>query len=164
LILCLTVLSQWILIVSIPSAAAWWPSLDDWRYNFRHLYPAPVYRPLILAPIWGRWAILVAATVGCTAKYSDGQTVEFCRAMHPARLLRHSIIPFAITSIYLSREGNYLTGIIVGLIVFFCTYVISVIMARRGGGQTRQSLYAVGEIGQLAFLALYRAFWPLIHG
>ena len=35
---------------------------------------------------------------------------------------------------------------------------------RRGGGQTKQSLFAAGQVAQLAFLAIYRAFWPLIHG
>jgi len=164
LTLCLPTLSQWVLIASLPVASSWWPSYDDWRYHFRHLYPAALYRPLVLAPIWGRWAILLAATIGRTAKYADRQTVELCGEMRPGRLMRHTLFPFAITSIFLSRGGNYLTGIIVGLLVFGFTYVVIMVMARRGGGQTRQSLYAVGEIGQLAFLAMYRAFWPLIHG
>lgn len=163
LILCLTVLSQWVLIASIPPTSSWWPPYDDWRYPLRHLYPAALYRPLVLAPVWGRWAILLAATIGRTAKYADRQTVALCRTMRPTRLILHTLFPFAITSILLSKRGNYVTGIMVGLLVFGFTYVVSLIMARRGGGQTRQSLYAVGEIGQLAFLAVYRAVWPLIH-
>ncbi|MEK6644066.1 MAG: adenosylcobinamide-GDP ribazoletransferase [Planctomycetota bacterium] len=164
LALALTVLSSWVLIASIPPFSGWWPPPDDWRYPFRHVYPAPIYRSLVLAPIWGRWAILLAGTVGRTAKYADTQTVALCRSLTPGRLLVHTLFPMAITSVYLSRDGNYLTGIIVGISVFITAYVPSVIMARRGGGQTRQSLYAVGQLAQLAFLAMYRAFWPLIHG
>lgn len=164
LALVLSVLSLWVFIASIPPTSGWWPPPDDWRYPLRHLYPAPIYRSLVLAPIWGRWAILLAGTVGRTAKYADDQTVALCRPLAPGRLLLHTIFPMTITSAYLSRDGNYLTGIIVGMIVFLAAYVPSVVMARRGGGQTRQSLYAVGLVGQLTFLAAYRAFWPLVHG
>lgn len=164
LALVLSVLSLWVFIASIPPTSGWWPPPGDWRYPLRHLYPAPIYRSLVLAPIWGRWAILLAGTVGRTAKYSDDQTVVLCRPLTPGRLLLHTIFPMTITSAYLSRDGNYLTGIIAGMIVFLAAYVPSVVMARRGGGQTRQSLYAVGLVGQLAFLAAYRAFWPLVHG
>ena len=56
------------------------------------------------------------------------------------------------------------TGVVLAMVVFAVTYVVSVVMARRGGGQTRQSLFAAGQIAQLTCLALYRGFWPLIHG
>ena len=164
LVLCLTVLASWVLIVSIPPVSPWWPSYDDWRYHFRRFYAAPVYRPLLLAPLWGRWSILLAATVGRTLPSADRATQALAAAMRPGKLLALAMVPLALTSIYMSRERNYVTGIIVGLLVFVVTYLVSVIMARRGGGQTRQSLYAAGQIGQLAFLGLYRLFWPLIHG
>jgi cobalamin synthase len=164
LVLCLTVLTSWVLIVSIPPISPWWPSYDDWRYHLRRFYAAPVYRPLLLAPLWGRWAILLAATVGRMLPSADRATHALAAAMRPGKLLALAIPPLALTSIYMSRGGNYVTGIIVGLLVFVVAYLVSVIMARRGGGQTRQSLYAVGQIGQLAFLAMYRLFWPLIHG
>jgi len=163
LTLCLTVLCEWVLIVSVPAISPWWPSIDDWRHHFSFLYPAPVYRPLLLAPLWGRWAILLAATVGRTARHADAETMAFCSAMSPGRLLRHAILPLAVTSIYLSRDGNLLIGVVVGLLVFALTYLICVAMARRGGGQTRQTLFAAAQFAQLVFLALYRAFWPLIH-
>ncbi|HUN80430.1 MAG TPA: adenosylcobinamide-GDP ribazoletransferase [Phycisphaerae bacterium] len=164
LILCLTVLASWVLIVSIPAISPWWPSYDDWRYHLRRFYAAPVYRPLLLAPLWGRWTILMAATIGRTLPTADRATQALCSAMRPGKLLYLAIVPLSLTSIYMSRERNYVTGIIVGLLVFVITYLVSVVMARRGGGQTRQSLYAAGQIGQLAFLGLYRLFWPLIHG
>lgn len=164
LVLCLTVLSEWVLIASIRDDAAWWPSLKDWRSHFSFMYPAPIYRPLLLAPIWGRWGMLLAASVGRTARGADDATVAFCESMRPARMLRHAVLPVALTAIYFSREGNFFIGLIMALIVFAATYLVAVIMAQRGGGQSRQSIFAAGQTAQLAFLAVCRAMWPLIYG
>lgn len=163
LALILVVLSQWVLIASIPVVAAWWPTMG-WRTHFNFMYPAPVYRPLLLAPIWGRWGLLAAACVGRTARHADAETVALCRGMRPNMLLRSAILPLALSAIYFARDGNLLLGVIAGLLVFGITYLAAVLMARRGGGQTRQSLYAAAQVAQLVFLAVYRALWPLIHG
>lgn len=163
LALMLTVLSQFVFIVSVPKALGWWPD-DDWRAYFNFLYPQPIYRPLILAPIWGRWAILLAATIGRPGHDADPATVALCRSMHPARLLRQAVVPMVLTMIYCSRSQNFLIGVVIGLLVFGVTYLVSVAMSRRGGGQTRQTLFAAAQIAQLSFLVLYRAFWSHIHG
>ncbi len=160
----LTVLSQWALIVSIPTVSPWWPGENDWRRMFAFMYPAPIYRPLILAPLWGRWALLLAAGIGRTARGCDPQLDALAASIRPGRLLRYTILPMSLTAIYCSRDQNLLLGGIIGLLVFGVTYLVSVIMARRGGGQSRHTVYAAGQIAQLSFLALYRAFWPLMHG
>jgi hypothetical protein len=162
LVLCLTILTEFCLILTIQKGEGWWPAVDDWRSYFNFMYPRPIFRPLLLAPIWGRWGILLAATIGKTSRQADAETNAINRAMSPGRLLKHSIIPFLLTAIYCSRSRNYLTGVLIGMLVFGATYLIAVAMARRGGGQSRQSLYAAGQIAQLAFLAIYRACWRLI--
>jgi hypothetical protein len=164
LALCLTVLSQWALIASVPTINPWYPMPQDWRSWFSFMYPAPIYRPLILAPLWGRWAILLAASIGCVGKYADEQIVSLSTSLRPGRLLRHSLIPLILTAIYCSRDQNFLTGAIIGLLVFAMTYVVTVLLSRRGGGQSRQSIYAAAQIAQLSFLLFYRAFWRQIHG
>lgn len=164
LVLILVILSEWVLIATIPMRAPWWPSQDDWRHYFNFMYPEPLYRPLILAPIWGRWGILLGATVGKTAEGADAATASISAAMRPARLLRHAALPLVLTAIYFSRGQNFLIGVILGLLVFAASYFVSFLIAWRGGGQTRQSLFASGQIAQLAFLAAYRCFWPIIHG
>jgi len=164
LFLILTVFSLWVLIVSIRDRAGWWPSESDPRHYFNFLYPRPIFRPLLLAPIWGRWGILLAVTIGRTAHHADQATIALVQAMSPGRLLRQALLPMILTSVYFSREHNRLLGVIMAMMVFGIAFLISVIMARRGGGQTRQSVFASGMIAQLAFLAIYRAFWPLIHG
>lgn len=164
LVLSLIVLAEWVLIAGIQVTPAWWPTPDDWRHYFNFMYPQPIYRPLLLAPIWGRWGILLGATIGRTARHADTETLAIVDAMRPTRLLRHTLLPVALTIIYCSRSSNFLTGLLVSILVFAMTYFVSVAMARRGGGQTRQSLYAVGLMAQLSFLAIYRALWRLIEG
>lgn len=163
LALCLLILVQFTLILSIPNETPWWPS-SDWRARFNFLYPAPIYRPLILAPLWGRWGMLVAACVGRSARTADPDIAAFASAVRPIHLLAHAVLPLVLSAIYCAREGNFLVGIKLGLLVFGVTYLASVGMARRGGGQTRYSIYAAAQIAQLAALAIHRAFWAEIHG
>jgi hypothetical protein len=164
LMLCLTVLAQWVLIASVPTINPWYPMPQDWRSWFSFMYPAPIYRPLILAPLWGRWALLLAAGVGCMGKYADTQIVALSATLRPGRILKNAIIPLSLTAIYCSRDQNLLTGVIIGLLVFATTYAVAVLLARRGAGQSRQSLYAAAQFAQLSFLLFYRAFWRQIHG
>ncbi|MFO0973389.1 MAG: adenosylcobinamide-GDP ribazoletransferase [Phycisphaerae bacterium] len=163
LILGLLLLAFWALLVSVPVVNPWWPEPEDWRSKFNWLYPRPIYRHLLLAPLWGRWGVLLAACLGRTARRTDATTQAFCRAASPARLLRHSILPVSLTCIYFSRERNFLIGAVIGLAVLACSYLASVTLARRLGGQSRTTLLATGQIAQLAFLALYRAMWKTIY-
>ncbi|MFQ5411589.1 MAG: hypothetical protein ACE5EC_04805, partial [Phycisphaerae bacterium] len=133
LVLCLTVLTQYVLILSIQDARPWWPSPDDWRYHFNFMYPRPIFRPLLLAPIWGRWGILLAGAVGRTAHAADAETRAVNRAMRPGRLLLHALVPLALTAIYCSRSRNIFIGLIIGLIVFAVTFAISVAFVWRSG-------------------------------
>jgi len=164
LTLALTVLCQWVLVVSIPDVQTWWPMEADWRHYFNFLYPRAIFRPLILAPLWGRWGLLLAATIGRTTRHADGDTVALAGAMRPSRLLWQSILPVALTAIYCSREHNRFIGVVLAMLVFAATFVVAFAMGQRGGGQTRQSLCAAGQVSQLAFLTFYRAFWQTIHG
>lgn len=163
LVLCLSILAEFVFILSLPAEGGWWPQREGWKRYLNLMYPQPIYQPLLLAPIWGRWAILLAATIGRTAHGADATTVALCSEMTTRRLLRRTIIPLVLTAFYCGRSHNYMMGVIVALIVFCAAYLVSVVMAVRGGGQTRQSLYASGLVGQLAFLAVYRALWRFIH-
>ncbi len=163
LMLVLIVLTQFGMIASLRNYNPWWPPNDDWRHYFNFLYPNPIYRPLLLAPLWGRWAILLAACIGRTAERADPDVVAISRAMTPGRLLRHAILPLLLSCIYFSRERNFLIGAVIALVVFAVSYVACVLMARQLGGQTRTTLLATGQVAQIVFLATYRAMWPQIY-
>ncbi len=163
-VLVLILLTQFALILSVRATPGWWPPPEDWRSHFNFMYPHPIYRPLLLAPIWGRWGILVAATIGRTAPHADARTTALNKSMTPGRLLLHAVVPILLTAIYCSRSRNYMTGLLIGLIVFGVTYVAAVTFARRGDGQTRQSIFASGQVAQLAFLVIYLGFWRQMDG
>lgn len=156
-------MTQWALIVSIPHWSPWWPTPDDWRSTFNFLYPRPIYRPLLLAPLWGRWALLLAASVGRTANHADPLTAAVCASATPSRVLRNAIAPLLLSCIYFSRERNFLIGGLIGLGVLAISYLTAVILSIRCGGQTRTTIFATGQIAQLAFLAIYRAAWGYIY-
>ncbi len=162
LVLCLVILSEFALILSIQQREGWWPAPDDWRSYFNFMYPRPIYRPLLLAPLWGRWGLLLAATIGNTGPTADGQIVAINRSMTPGRFLKHALLPLVLTAVYCSRSRNIFTGLLIGILVFAVTYLVTVAFVRRGGGQTRQTLFAAAQVSQLAFLAIYRACWRLI--
>ena len=163
LALCLIILTEFVLILSIRPETPWWPS-TGWRSHFNWLYPAPIYRPLILAPLWGRWGMIVAACVGRTGCNTEPEVRAFVASSRPLHLLTHAILPIVLSVIYCAKGGNYFIGLKLGLLVFGVTYLASVIMARRGEGQTRYSLYAAAQIAQIASLAVHRALWSEIHG
>ncbi|MCL2330465.1 MAG: hypothetical protein FWC56_04085, partial [Phycisphaerae bacterium] len=56
----LVVLVKYSLLISLPKGEVVWSA--DWREKLGLLYPSVIYRPLILMPIWGRWAVLLALT------------------------------------------------------------------------------------------------------
>lgn len=53
------------LLAALPTGAVPWPA--DWRENLRFFYPYVIYRPLVLMPLWGRWAVLLAGNIGRVA-------------------------------------------------------------------------------------------------
>src|SRR5262249_3081385 len=130
---------------------------------FNFLYPKPIYRPLLLAPLWGRWGIVMAACIGRTADAADPAVVALCRQMTPGRLLRQAVLPLSLSCLYFSREVDFLIGAVIALVVFGLSYVACVVMARRLGGQTRTTLLATGQVAQIVFLATYRAMGLQIH-
>lgn len=55
-------------------------------------------------------------------------------------------------------------GTIIALTVLGLTFVSGVVIARRGGGQTRRSMLAAGKIAELIFLAAFVCMSGHIRG
>jgi hypothetical protein len=108
--------------------------------------------------------MIVAACVGRTGCNTEPEVRAFVASSRPLHLLTHAILPIVLSVIYCAKGGNYFIGLKLGLLVFGVTYMASVIMARRGEGQTRYSLFAAAQIAQIASLAVHRALWSEIHG
>ncbi len=162
MVLLLAILLELILISALRTGSWWWPS--DWRRYLNFAYPRLIYRPLLLAPLWGRWAILLAASVGRVAPRAHSAAVGLSRASSPRRVLTTFLPPLIFTAAYCSRSGNVIIGTIIALAVLGLTFVSSVIIARRGGGQTRRSMLAAGKIAELIFLGAFVGMSGYIRG
>jgi hypothetical protein len=160
--LLLAIILELVLVSALRTGAWWWPS--DWRRHLNFAYPRLIYRPLLLAPLWGRWAILLSASVGRVAHRSHPSAAGLSKAVSPTFVLVSFIPPLILTAAYCSRSGNVIIGTIIALAVLGLTFVSSVIMARRGGGQTRRSMLAAGKIAELMFLSAFVGMSGYIRG
>ncbi|MCB9852708.1 MAG: hypothetical protein H6819_06405 [Phycisphaerales bacterium] len=159
----LVLLGLFVLVLSLQELRGWWPSNDDWRSWFNWMYPRPIYRPLLLAPLWGQWGMLVTLCAGRAAPNADALTRNYSRELSAWKLVVHSALPLFLTSVYLSRGGRFFTGPMIAAALLAATILFSTIVANLRGGQSRTTVLATGLFAQLLFLFLYRAFWPLIE-
>ena len=146
------------LYLGIPQGISGWPGPGDWRSYFNWLYAHPPYRPLILAPMWGRWAMMLVASVGRLRDPDRIWLAKLCGSLSPGLVLLWMIPAVILTSVYCSRMGRWMFGCIVACVVLAGVYVYAVIAARRQGGQTLDSIRGGGLIGEIVFLIAYAAF------
>ncbi len=162
MVLLLAIVLELVLLSALRTGAWWWP--DDWRRHLNFAYPRLIYRPLLLAPLWGRWAILLAASLGRVATRSHPAASGLSQAVSPTFVLATFLLPLGMTSVYCSRSGNLVIGAIIALTVLGVTFTASVVIARRGGGQTWRSMLAAGKIAELAFLCMFVGLSGQIRG
>ena len=140
---------------AIPVGVAGWPG--DWRRFFNFAYPRPVFRPLLLAPMWGRRGMILAASIGRTAPAEGGPIPGLLGARSPAVVVGWFLPVLGLTAVYCGRGGRWTIGCMIGLAVLGVTFLFAVIAARRFSGHTRFSVYAAALISELAFLIFYLA-------
>lgn len=163
MLLILILLGYFVLILSIQEFRGFWPAADDWRSWFNWMYPRPIYRPLLLSPMWGHWGMLVALCSGRTAPDADPLTRAYSRDLNAWKLVVHSVLPLGLTCIYLTRGSRIFTGPMIAALLFGMTILFSSIVANLRQGQSRVTILATGLFSQTMFIVLYRAFWPLIE-
>lgn len=151
-------------LLTIPAGRLWWPGGSDPRRYLNWAYPSPIYRPLLLAPLWGRWAVLLAAIVGRPSSRASTDLAMISKVVSPAKVLLLFIVPWFLTAIYCSRHRNLVIGTLISLIVLAVSYLVALVMVYRGSGQTKDSVLGTGAVAQLTFLITYLAFTWQIHG
>ncbi|MBN2447119.1 MAG: adenosylcobinamide-GDP ribazoletransferase [Phycisphaerae bacterium] len=120
------------------------------------LYPPALYRPLIVMPVWGRWAMTLTLSIGRTAPHCPARLQRLAVGTR----LRHTLVLWlavtALTAWYCGRSWADLPqGLAIGLGVTTACYLAAFVLGRRFSGQTEATVSAVGLVGELAFLALY---------
>jgi len=137
------------------------PPGDNWGWSgtlsrLGPLYPTAVYRPLILAPLWGRWAISLAAAIGRTAPGTSSRLERMAAGTSLTHIVVTWLCCAVLTTLYCSGTGEHLArGVVLALATLVIAYLASFILALRFGGQTEATTGTVGLVAEMAFLIFY---------
>ncbi len=154
LALLLIVLLKFAMLVVLPAGAVIWPA--DWRQHLGPLYPAVIYRPLVLMPLWGRWAMMLALCIGRISPEGSDRLRHMASGARLAVIIGWWSAIALLTVAYSSATLNHLAyGILISLAVLLATYLTSFTLARRHGGQNETTVAATGLAGELALLIFY---------
>jgi hypothetical protein len=154
-ILCVSLLIglSFVLLFSLPVGYRWYPS--DWRRVFNFAFPLPIFRVLLLGPLWRRWGMVLAAGLGRMHLTAEPRLKALSASMSPKRVLATWVVPAFMTSIWCSRDESSLLGLVLSVAVLGLAYLAGVWLGRRGGGQSARSMLALGQITLLVFLIGY---------
>ncbi len=146
---------------STPSGAGVWDSIFG---NLGFLYPPPIYRPLILMPLWGRWAMSLALSIGRSAPQASPRLKSMASRPSLPWVFGQWLCCAILTVIYCSGSGEHVArSIIIALNLLMVAYLASFALSRKENGQTEGTVRAVGLVGELTFLALYASLSSAIY-
>jgi hypothetical protein len=151
-----------LLWMAIPNSASTWPGV--WGRWFNFAYPRTVFRPLVLAPLWGAWAWVAAAGVGRVHERADAVARTLCSAGSVRMTLGWLAVPLLLTAVYSGTHGRWTVGCLISLAVFGVTHLYAIISARRVGGHTLDTLASTAWVAQITFLILYLAARHYLYG
>lgn len=146
---------------SAPAGAWYWDSLFG---NLGVLYPQPIYRPLVLMPLWGRWAMSLALSIGRSSPEASGRLKSMANRSSLPTIFGQWLLCAVVTVIYCSGSGDHVSrSMIIALSMLIVAYLASFALSRKENGQTESTVTAVGLIGELTFLALYVSLSSAIY-
>jgi hypothetical protein len=157
----LVALAKYAMLVSLPLGRLEQPSTIGWDQSggagwLGFLRPGAIYRPLILMPIWGRWAVTLALSIGRAAPDSSARLQDMARGSRLWVILALWLAVTALTAWYCGRSWVELPyGLALTLGVTTVSYLAAFILARRAGGQSEATVAGAGLVAEIAFLALY---------
>lgn len=129
------------------------------RRGWESCWPNAVLRPLILMPIWGRWAMMLALTIGQSAPGASTRLSVMARGTRLSQVAAFWLVLVALTGLLSTGSWSQVgTTAIISLGVFLAAYIVSFVSARRVKGQTEATVGLAGLVGELAFLALFHGF------
>jgi cobalamin synthase len=141
------------LLSAPPPPPYWWP--DDWRRYFMWTLPPSLLRLVACLPLWSRFGVMLAASIGPPARLADPATAEFCRQNRLTRTLAWAVVPFGLTTYWFTAWPGRLYGPAIALGTFVMIFLAAVLIVRRTRGHTRATLEACGAVGALSFLILF---------
>ena len=167
LIVALVAILKFALLVSLRRGT--WQSAPSgvWDSIFGHLgflYPPPIYRPLILMPLWGRWAMSLTLSIGRASPEASPRLKSMASRPSLPSVFGQWLFCAVLTVIYCSGSGEHVArSIIIALNLLMVAYLASFALSRKENGQTEGTVTAVGLVGEVTFLALYASLSSAIY-
>ncbi len=150
----LVVLAKYVLLVLLPIGGK--VSVADWRQYLPYVYPQVIDRPLLLMPLWGRWAMMLALSLGRIAPGGSPRLVAMSEGMNLPVILLHWLAATGLTVFYVSGSAIDIPQcFLIALSVLLCAYLTAFFLARRYGGLTQATIAAAGAVAEVVFLAAY---------
>ncbi len=120
--------------------------------------PAPFLRVLILAPLWGAWAMMIVPQFCRPGPGTAPAVAAFARGCGPVTAAGAMGAVAAVTTLYMSYLPWWQLSISGGTIA--AALLAGWLLCRRAGGLTRDALLAANLLTQIAFLLAYQANDP----
>jgi len=149
------------LLASLPKGAWQTPPAGAWSWEalfsrLGPLYPRTIYRPLILMPFWGRWAMSLAASIGRASTISTSRFQRIAQGASLTTILFQWFLGTILTVVYCSGSGEHVArGIVIALGMLLVAYLVSFALARKANGQTEATISTTALVIEVVFLALY---------
>lgn len=156
-------LLKYAMLLTLPIGAAVYPA--DWRQHMGPLWPGVIDRPLILMPLWGRWAIMLALIMGRSRPDATWRISVMGRGLSLRKVMPWWLAITVFTVLYVAPTGGHTAwAVLIGMSTILVGYLGAFLVARRQQGQDEYSVMAVGLLGEFVFLAAYLPVARLIYG
>lgn len=153
-VIILLAILKYALLLSLPVGAVTWPA--DWRQYLGPGYPYVVYRPLILMPLWGRWAVQLAAIIGPPSASGSRAFQDLACGLSLRRVMLNWAGAAGLTILYCSPSLSHLAWpVMMSLGLLVAAYLVSFVLVRRDRGQTETTVLACGLACEYLFLLAY---------
>jgi len=113
-------------------------------------------RVLLLMPLWGAWAMLIAGKFCRPTERTDARVAAFVRGCGALAAAVCMAVLMFVTTVYFQHLGMG-SQVLILAVTAVAVVALGVGLCRRAGGPTRQSLLAANVLAQLAFVLAYLA-------
>ena len=139
-------------MLGLKSREADWPDYLPW---FMHWIPRTMYRTLILAPLWGAWAMLITVKFCRPARQTEPAVASFAAGCGPMTAAACLLVPL-VPTLYAYRVWGWGCLGIPAATISAAT-IGGWLVCRRTAGLTRSGLLATNMLTQLVFILAYLA-------
>lgn len=144
------------LLIYIPSGRHFvFPSVS-WRSSLGSWLPEPVYYPLLLMPIWGRWAMMLSLSMGRATPVASRRLQLLVEGARLRSVFGWGLLAALATLVLACPKAEFIPhGIVVMMVTIFLAYALGFGIIRLQRGQSEAGLNATGAFAEIAFLMAY---------